>query len=431
MSENNLGIGIIGTGRRGHSLGVCAAELYHSAGVEVRALCNRTRLRMEQAKDSLVKIYQENNVSPSISLYQNYQDLVDAPEVDLIMITTPQYTHKDQAVYALESGKKVFLDKPIAHNLEDALAIRQQEIRESNPMTIGFTRRFEAIWNKTFNLVTEGVIGNVKMMLIRNLIPYHTYFHTWHRKLEWSGGALADKMSHFFDVFNWFSGSYPERVSAYGGQSVFAPDTKAPARCSECDSSYYRRTKASSGRGELDKDCPYRVGEKKEKARQDTMVDFDNSRFREKEIIKRHDNCVWLPGADINDHGIVNLVYPDGLKAVLFWSIFGPDSNDQETFELVGTRGKIVLSRHTGNLEIISDYGNSRQEVEVKDDQFTASHFGADHRLIMELEQFYKGSPPVVSGKEGVGAARIVEAAHRSIQYGGKPLVMKDIQDVE
>jgi hypothetical protein len=159
-------------------------------------------------------------------------------------------------------------------------------------MIMGFTRRYEDPWIKTFDLVKNGVIDDVHMMLVRNIIPYHTFFHTWHRRMEWSGGALADKMSHFFDVFNWFTESTPERLSAFGSRAVFLPEKNPPNRCRECD-----------------RDCPYRVGQKAQTHRQDEMVDFSDSRSKETELVKIHDTCVYLPGADINDHGLVSIVY--------------------------------------------------------------------------------------------------------------------------
>jgi len=369
---------------------------------------------MEETRTFLVRKYKEKNTSASISLYENYEDLISAPNVDLIMITTPQYVHRGPAICALQSGKKVFLDKPIAHNLEDAIAIFEAEVKTNNPMIMGFTRRYESVWLKMFALLNEGVIGELQMMLIRVVVPYHIYFHTWHRRVEWSGGVLGDKSSHLFDVFNWFSGGRPERMSAFGGRAVFLPDANSPKRCRQCEL-----------------DCPYRVGKPEEKARQDDMSEAGASRAKETEVIRRDDNCVYLPGADINDHGIVNFAYPNGIKASLFWAIFGPDADDQETLELVGSKGRIILTRHTGKIDIISDYGKHHEVVDGTEKDFTSSHFGADFRLVMELNKFFKGAAPVASGRDGLEATRMVEAAHRSINSGGRLVLMKDIEDAQ
>ena len=415
MPDSRIGVGILGTGRRGYELGTCIIDLYDKTDLEIRALCNRTRVRMEEAETSfLSKYWEQHDVSPSIALYDKHDDLINDPNVDLIMIVTPTYAHAEQAVAALRSGKKVFLDKPIAQNLEGALSIRRAEHEQNNPLVMGFTRRFEQKWLDTFDIVRGGAIGDVKMLLHKAVVPYHNIFQSYMRRLEWSGGALAEKVSHLFDVLNWFAGEPPGKVSSFGGRLVYVPEKDAPRRCRVCD-----------------RECPYRVGEKQAMTRQDTMVDFEDSRAGETDIIKMHDICVWLPGADINDHGVVNIAYPGGIKASVFWSLFGPDSDDQETFEVIGEKGKIVLTRHLGRIDVIGDYGKRHEVLDKKPEGFQNSHFGADHRLISELHRFCQNGLSPVSAREGLGAARLVEASHRSVDAGGELISMGDVAGAE
>ena len=415
MSHEKIGVGIIGTGRRGFELGTCIIDLYGTTDLEIRALCNRTRVRMEEAKASfLSKYHEQHSVSPQMALYERYDDLITDPDVHLVLIVTPTYVHEEPAVAALHAGKKVFLDKPIAPNLSAALNIRTAEHESGNPLVMGFTRRFEQKWLDTAELVGSGVIGDVKMLLHRAVVPYHNIFQSYMRRLEWSGGALAEKVSHLFDILNWFAGGLPERVSSFGGRLVYVPEENAPKRCRECD-----------------RECPYRVGEKQEMVRQDNMVDFEDSRSQETELIKLHDICVWLSGADINDHGVVNIAYAGGVKASVFWSLFGPDSDDQETFEIVGDKGKILLNRHLGRINVLSDYGKRHEVLDKKPDRFENSHFGADHRLIEELDRFCKSGMSPVSAREGLGSARLVEASHRSVDAGGELVSMGDVAGAE
>jgi predicted dehydrogenase len=164
-----------------------------------------------------------------------------------------------------------------------------------------------------------------------------------------------------------------------------------------------------------------------EMVRPDNMVDFDTSRSRETELIKLHDICVWLPGADINDHGVVNICYSGGIKASVFWSLFGPDSDDQETIEILGERGKILLNRHHGRIDVFSEYGSRHEVFDAKPERFEQSHFGADHRLIEELDRFCESGVSPVSAREGLGSARLVEASHLSVDGGGKLVSMADV----
>ncbi len=415
MSQERIGVGIIGTGRRGFELGTCMIDLYEKTDLEIRALCNRTRARMEAAKESFLSMYRERHAaSPRVALYESYDELIADPHVRLVFIVTPTYAHEKPAVAALHAGKKVFLDKPIAPNLPAALNIRAAEQKNRNPLVMGFTRRFEQKWLDAADLVQNGGIGDVKMLLHRAVVPYHNIFQSYMRRLEWSGGALAEKVSHLFDALNWFSGDLPERVSAFGGRLVFVPDENAPLRCSQCN-----------------RECPYRMGETQEMVRQDNMVDFEGSRLQETELVKLHDICVWRPGADINDHGVINIAYRSGVKASVFWALFGPDSDDQETFEVVGEKGKILLNRHLGRIDVYSDHGKSHDVLDQKPDRFKKSHFGADHRLIEELDRFCKNGVSPVTAREGLGSARLVEATHLSVNAGGELVSMSDVAGAE
>ena len=412
MAGKRVGVGIVGTGRRGYELGAIIARLHNELQLEIRALCNRTPIRMEKARDGIQAIYQERGVSPKIALYENYADLIRDPQVGLVMVTTSSYAHREPTVLALQAGKKAYVDKPLAHTLEDSLAIYREQLKTKNPVIMSFTRRHEKPWMTTWDLVRQGVIGDLKMILVRDVIPYHTLFQTYARKIEWSGGVLSEKMSHIFDVFNWFAREEPKKVTAFGGQTVFVPDPSAPECCPKCS-----------------RDCPYRVGGSEEKVRPDAMVDFDTSRLQERDILKRHDTCVWFPGADTDDHGLINVEYARGIKASMFWAVFGPDTDDQETMELVGEKGRIILIRQIGRIDVVADYGKRHEVLDARGEHFAGSHFGADDEFIRELDRFCQGATPTVTAKEGLLSSRLVEAALRSSQAGGQLVPMDAVEN--
>ena len=247
-STTSIRVGIIGTGSRGITcIGRQIAEQASELGMTITAFCNRTASRMQIALDELNELAENAGNEPfDVSFYEDPLDLINDERVDLIVITSPTAAHAEAAIPALKSGKKVYLDKPIAHTLEDSRAIWQAEAESNNPMIMGFTRRYETPWLKLHELVSSGKIGDLKMMLIRAVLPYSFYFQTWHRTRAVSGGALNDKGSHYTDVFNWFgeiAGSgQATQVNAFGGRNVFIEEVNAPEFCAECD-----------------RDCPYRV----------------------------------------------------------------------------------------------------------------------------------------------------------------------------
>ena len=408
--KKTIGIGIIGAGFRGaNTLGGRIVETVAETDFRITALCDLWSERLTEAHDQLVTGFEGQGIAASISLYTDYQALMADPNVDLVMVTTPQYAHRAPALAALEAGKKLYLDKPIAHTLTDAIAIVEAESQTQSPMLLGFTRRYEAPWRKAFELVQNGVIGQLHLIQIRSIIPFHRYFQRWHRRREWSGGALNDKSSHHMDVFNWFAQSQVTQLSAFGGRRVFLPEADAPERCLDCE-----------------RDCPYRVVPHHSQLTDDHPMLQTRGRAwtGATKILNRFDTCVYHPGADIKDHAIIQIAYENGVLASLFLSFFGPKAPDQETLELVGDQGRIILTRHTGHLDVVSQYGQQHQVIDCRDAEFGSSHFGADLKLIRELRSFYDGASPVVSARNGYEATRMIMATHASIDQGGVTIDM-------
>jgi predicted dehydrogenase len=403
---STLRVGIIGTGSRGITcIGRQIAEQSKELDITITAFCNRTESRMEIARDELNELAVASGNPPlSIRFHATAQQLINDPEVDLIVITSPTAAHAEATIPALRSGKKVYLDKPIAHTLEDSIAIRNAEVEAGNPMIMGFTRRYETPWLKLREIVSSGKIGDLKMMLIRAVLPYSFYFQTWHRTRAVSGGALNDKGSHYTDVFNWFVGdAKATQVNAFGGRNVFIEEEDAPEFCSVCD-----------------RNCPYRASEAMPDTQDQMKGAVDHSYETETDPLKRKDNCVYKSGADIFDHASIHYQYNNGVVANIFYNVYGPQADDEETLELVGTKGRIILTRLRGEIDIVTDYGEKSHEViECKSEDFETSHFGADRKLVHEIAAFGRGEQSTVDGAYGLEATRMILAAMKSIDEGG------------
>jgi predicted dehydrogenase len=402
-----LGVGIIGAGVRGvYCLGLAFTELVHETDFRVVGLFDSNPQRVVEAKLYLENRYEIEGTKQQIHPFKNAIDLIDSPLCDLIIITSHTNQHREAAVYALKSGKKVYLDKPIAVTIDDGIAIIEQERKSNNSLIMGFTRRYEQSWIKAKELLDSGAIGVLQLMEIQSVIPYSRYLQTWHRKRKYSGGSLNDKCSHHFDVFNWMAGEYPTYLSAVGGRSsVFPIDTNAPDSCRECD-----------------RDCHYRRDSKKVSDGA-FVLQQDSWRQAENEIDKI-DTCIYAPGADIVDHALVSIVYPSGVKGSLFFTIFGPDTKDQEKLYLYGEKGKIILNRHKGTVKLYKDWGKSKEifECQTEEPLESSSHFGADKDLVRTLVQFYHGEAPKVKAADGLKSLEMVLATQDSITNKGVPV---------
>ncbi|GAB4139320.1 MAG: Gfo/Idh/MocA family oxidoreductase [Sphingomonadales bacterium] len=407
LGADAVGVAIVGAGERGvYYIGTQIAALCQELGLYVTGVHDRLPDRAHLGASYLTDLYRQGGIDHAVARYDNLDAVLADPKVDIVVVTTHTNQHRVPVLRALDAGKKVYLDKPIAVSLDDALAIQAAERRHRRPVIMGFTRRYEKPWVEMAKLLRAGAIGDLQMMLLRSVIPYSRYLQLWHRDQRLSGGALNDKSSHHFDVLNWFASSVCETVTALGGRSgVFKPDPNAPTRCRECD-----------------RDCPYRF--------RAGLIDYEEGRQQPPnrswadaaDPIDWDDACVYAPGADIDDHAIVSLGYRNGVKASLFFTIFGPYAPDQETFELVGASGRMRLERASGSIDLIADHGARRETIRFEDPDQSTSHYGADRHLVRALRAFHDGAVPPVGVDEGIASLRLVLAAQQSLRQNGIPV---------
>lgn len=93
-----------------------------------------------------------------------YEELLDDPEVHGLIVTTPNDTHRDVIVAALEAGKAVYTDKPIAHTLEDACAIAAAVERTGQVFAVGHSARRLGGHREMKRWVDDGRLGDVSLV---------------------------------------------------------------------------------------------------------------------------------------------------------------------------------------------------------------------------------------------------------------------------
>jgi len=415
--QQQIRVAIIGAGERGvYVLGPRLVEFAAQTGLVVRALCDTNADRVEEGKAYLEALYREAGFAVDIDTDTDFERVVGRDDVDSVFITTYTAEHRAPTVAALAAGKQVYLDKPMATTLSDAEAMMEAEARANRPLIMGFTRRYENSWRTALELVRSGEIGQLQTILLRSVIPYARYLQRWHRLRERSGGALNDKVSHYFDALNWIAGSRATTLMAMGGRSsVFAADPTAPRRCRECD-----------------RDCPFRAMPGPNKPELGIVYRLDPDYRKQKDGIfgrrswteaeaedAQIDNCVYRTDSDILDHAVVNIGYENGIKATLFWNIFGPSAEDEETIELVGSSGRLRLTRDTGEIDLISQYGAEHRTIDARGPHFESSHFGADVELVHTVRRHFDGETPTAGTAEGYESLRMVEATQRAVDAGG------------
>jgi len=136
--------------------------------------------------------------------YQRAADLISCPEVDLVAITTPPADHEELAVAALENGKYVFCEKPIAQSLASAVGIAKAEARHPGRLAVSYQLRYEPSFRRLIWLCRNGWIGEIQSALIErhSWVPHANqgkggWWGSW--KIA-GGGVLTTQLIHELDL---------------------------------------------------------------------------------------------------------------------------------------------------------------------------------------------------------------------------------------
>lgn len=396
----SVGVGIVGLGSRGlRGLGTMICRIGREAGIHIAAVCDPHPQRLSDAADQLRAMARTGGVPDDFTCHSDDDGVIGSPDVDVVVITSPQDGHEATFVKAARAGKLIFCEKPLAASPEGCEAMRAAWQQYRPRVMTGLTRRYENVWLRAKELVDSGAVGRPQMMLLRSIIPYHRYFGGWWRNSARSGDLLNEKSSHHFDVFNWFAEGHPTTVWATGGRNVFLPREGYPHTCAECD-----------------RVCPYR--RPGPRSHEDYTEHFRLSYDDDPDDLLSRNLCVYSDEADVLDHAIVTADYGGGIKASLFFGVFGPDTVDQETLEVVGDSGKLVLTRHDATIEQVSAHGEHRAHHDCAGPHAAEGHFGADRTLVRQLVDFARGADPVAGFADAHRASMIAFSAQDSLRDG-------------
>jgi len=188
--------GVIGLGWFG---GKHAEVLSQIPNIELYALCTRTESRLEElAKEFGVK-----------KTFTDYNEMLADPELEAVSITTMWDQHAAPTIAALEAGKNVFCEKPMASTREDCAAIVKAANAAKGKFMVGHIVRFNPRYAMAKREIAEGKVGKIVSMFARRNIP------AWVTEdiLTKIGPIVGDGV-HDMDIMLWCSGLTPKTVYA-------------------------------------------------------------------------------------------------------------------------------------------------------------------------------------------------------------------------
>ena len=209
-----FGVGILGTG---WVAGSHIQAFQANPHTEVRAILSRNRDRAAAA-------VAEHKLG-QCSAYDQLENLLADPNVQIVSICTPHHLHVQQALAAAAAGKHLVLEKPVALDLK-GLRQLQIAVQAAKVKTVtGFVLR----WNPLFETIRALLADNVVGRLFYGQVDYLHGIGPWYGQYEWNikkeigGSSLLTAGCHAVDGLRWFVGRRAVEVFAYANTSARNP----------------------------------------------------------------------------------------------------------------------------------------------------------------------------------------------------------------
>ena len=201
--EKTLRIGIIGCG--GIANGKHMPALRHQKNVEMVAFCDIIVERAQKAAKDFG--------TADAKVYEDYKELLKDETIDVVHVCTPNREHSFITIDALEAGKHVMCEKPMAKTYAEGVAMLEAAKRTGKKLTIGYQGRQQAAAQYIKRCADNGEFGDIyygnALAIRRRAVP------TWGVFLneeEQGGGPLIDIGTHALDLTLWCMNNYKPKM---------------------------------------------------------------------------------------------------------------------------------------------------------------------------------------------------------------------------
>ncbi len=220
-----INVGIVGVGRWGRAI---IGELQKIENIKIAAVCDAIQRRAEQGQQR----------AQGAEAFTDYGQLLETrADIGAIVVATPTHLHKEVALAAMQAGRHVYVEAPIAHTVEDCKAIAAAARGSQKVVMAGLLARSNPIYKLARTFFRSDSVRDLVGMR-----GQHNQKTTWRvpasgdqeKVLNWaldpavSLGLPGEMGTHQFDVFNWYIGRYPVEVAGHGDIRVHHDGREVP-----------------------------------------------------------------------------------------------------------------------------------------------------------------------------------------------------------
>ena len=365
MDTNNLAV--IGFGGRGHIYGEFSRK--YPEKFQLKAVAETDEYRRRDAKENF-----------GAEVYEDYKELLDQGyRLDLVAIATQDAQHKEHALYALNRGYDLLLEKPVAITEKDCLEIYECAKKNNRRVYVCHVLRYTPFYSKIKEIIDEGTLGEIVNVHASENVGYYHQAHSyvrgpWRNSGESSPMILA-KCCHDMDILRYLIGEKCVSVNSYGSLSYFkeenAPEN-AEAFCTDCPRK---------------EDCAYNAQKLYTKYVWPAGY-FTKGALTEENILRDlkyspYDRCVFKCDNDVVDHQSTLLLFEKGKTAVHTMTAFSREI--YRDIKIYGTKAELagVMEK---NLIEIRPFGGEPFKAEVNASAASVGgHCGGDYYMMCQI----------------------------------------------
>ena len=189
-----------------------------------------------------------------VRIYSDAAQLAKDGGIDAVIVSSPNFTHREVLEPLLDTDLHILCEKPIATTLEDARWVADMAARHRGIFWTAMEYRFMPPAVEFINQVHAQRMGRLQMLSIReHRFPFLPKIGDWNRFAENTGGTMVEKCCHFFDLMRLIIRSEPVRVYCSGAMDVNHLDERYDGRTPDIiDNSYTTVDFANGVRAMLD-----------------------------------------------------------------------------------------------------------------------------------------------------------------------------------
>ena len=392
-------IALVGTGTRGSNAWAKPIVQRYQDHVDLVGICDSNNKRMAFA---------QNYIGTKAPMYNasDFDKMIKETRPETVIVTTTDCFHEKYIIRAMELGCDVISEKPLVTDASQGQRIIDAEKRTGKQITTTFNARFGNESEEIKRILETGELGRVISAEYHEFLDIHhgaSYFRRWHGKKKFSGSLLVHKASHHFDQMNWWLGSDPIMVNAFGKVG------------------YYGKNNAF--RGKNCRTCSF-------KDSCEFYWDINTARDKglylegESEDGYLRDGCVWDEAIDTYDSMTVEVKYANDVLLSYSLNAFMPYEGQRIAFNC--EKGRLDIRTYQNQpwevtdsyeFRITKNFGESRAYGLSSAD---GDHGGADDKLRNKLFLTgpTEGNGQIAGSRSGLLASLVGIAAVRSIETG-------------